>query len=178
MDLEARDEAYKRELQQTGTATLERKWGRFANRTDGPQPYRPATGNSGSGQRGKSDRVRANAVTPQPTAEQSRPQPEREHRKRGRKISKAKRDQLRAAGKCFQCEETGHDQRNCPKLHSMRRPAIHAGNIDIARLERLSNRKNEANLRVNAMAFDLEGVISEDTDAVRQAYELCAVEWG
>ena len=76
MDLEARDEAYKRELQQTGTATLERKWGRFANRTDGPQPYRPATGNSGSGQRGKSDRVRANAVMPQLTAEQSRPQPE------------------------------------------------------------------------------------------------------
>ena len=114
----------------------------------------------------------------QPTAEQSRPQPEREHRKRGRKISKAKRDQLRAAGKCFQCEETGHDQRNCPKLHAMRRPAIHAGNIDIARLERLSNRKNEADLRVNAMAFDLEGAISEDTDAVRQAYELRAVEWG
>ena len=133
-----------------GTAPTERKWGRFANRTDGPQPCRPATGNSGSGQKGKSDRVRANAVAPQPVAEQSRPWPEQEYRKRGRKINKAKRNQLRAAGKCFQYEETGHDQRNCPKLHSMRRPTINAGNVEIARLERLSNRRNEADIWVSA----------------------------
>ena len=28
------------------------------------------------------------------------------------------------------------------------------------------------------LAFDLEGATSEDTDAVRWAYELCAMEWG
>ena len=177
MDLEARDEAYKRELKLMGEKPSERKWGRFENRTSGPQPYRPADGVGEYGHKARSDRVRANAVTPQQPAEQSGTQ-NRERRMHGRKISRAKRDQLRAAGKCFQCEEVGHDQRNCPRLNSMKRPMMKAGNIEIARMERLSNVREPADIRVNSMLLDLEGEHDDATAAMRRAYELCAVEWG
>jgi len=87
----------------------------------------------------------------------------------GRRISRSKCDQLRAAGKCFQCEETGHDQRNCPKLHSMRRPAMGLGSVMFVGVT-----------GVVAGRDSLEGEPDspETTEPERRAYELCAREWG
>jgi hypothetical protein len=177
MDIEASEETYRREAKNNQPGPPERSWGRFANRTGGPQRWKPSGEGEGSESRPKSDRVRANAVSPQHSNEQGRPQ-ERGHQKRGRRISRAKRDQLRAAGKCFQCEEAGHDQRNCPKLHSMRRPEVNA--VELARRERLTKPKDAPNLRVSSVGLTMEGESIEDdaTDSMRRAYELCANEWG
>ena len=183
MDIEHSEETYRREMKSAGSDLPERKWGRFANRTDGPRPYRPTKEDSGPGSKGRKDKFRANSVTPQPSAGPFQARG-REQQGRGRKLSRAKRDQLRAAGKCFQCEETGHDQRNCPKLHTMRRPtdsAVRASNIDMARLERLSIARSDADVRMNSVLLEPEGVSSpedDDTEAVRRAYGLCAAAWG
>ena len=49
-------------------------------------------------------------------------------------------DTLRAEGKCFNCREAGHEQRNCPRLQSMKPPktAIKAGVIGFTSLEKLA----------------------------------------
>jgi len=155
MSIENSEEVLRREVKASGaTGPPDRKWGRFANRVDGPQPFRPATESGGSeSSKGRRERFRANSATPQPSADQSQRQG---HRRQGRKLSRAKRDELRAAGKCFQCEDTGHDQRNCPKPHPPPRPTtnpVHVDNVEIARLERLS----KADVRVGAMSLSLEG---------------------
>jgi hypothetical protein len=167
----------RRQTRTTSASPPERKWGRFASRTNGPQPYRPVKEESESGSRGKPDRVRVNAMTPQPHAEQSQPRGQ-ERRRHGRKISRAKREQLRAAGKRFQCEEKGHDQRNCPKLYSVRRPTVNVNNIDLVCLKRLSVSNNAADIRVGAMSFETEGATDDATWPMRRANELCALEWG
>jgi hypothetical protein len=174
--IERSEETYRREVKANQTGPPERSWGRFANRVDGPKPYRPTGEGSGSGNRNKPDSVRANAVTPQPSTSQPR---SFTNRRRGRQISRAKRDELRAAGKCFQCEEPGHDQRNCPKLHSMRRPEVHAARIEQARGERLSSTRGTPDVRVNLVVLGMEGEHTDDTTGpMRRAYGLCAMEWG
>jgi hypothetical protein len=180
IDIENSEEAHRREMRSskvTNASPPERKWGRFANRTNGTQPYRPDNGEGGSRPRERTGRVRVNAMTPQPQTERPRPQNEG-RRKQGRKLSRAKRDELRAAGKCFQCEETGHGQRDCPKLNSMRRPAVTVNNVDLARLERLSSARGFADIRVGSMAFGGEGAMQGATGPERRVYRLCATEWG
>jgi hypothetical protein len=159
-----------------------RTWGRFANRVDGPRPYRPSGDDSRTKRHGSDgmDRVRANAVTPQPRAESSR-QGERRSQgpRQGKKVSRARMDQLRSEGKCFQCEQPGHMQKDCPKLSSMRPPHLRTNNINIARLERLSNEKEKADLQVGRLSlFTSEGFEDDTTPAMRRAYELCASTWG
>ena len=88
-----------------------RTWGRFANRTSGPKPYRPPREADKQYKVEGKERVRANAVTPQPQAGPSRTEGGRpRHARKGKKISKERRDQLRAEGKCFQCEQPGHSK--------------------------------------------------------------------
>ena len=69
-------------------------WGRFANRTDGPKPYRPQNGEGSSGRNAGRDRVRANAVTPQPASGLSRTSDRGRNngnkRRFGRRVSRAK----------------------------------------------------------------------------------------
>ena len=159
-----------------------RGWGRFANRTDGPKPYRPSNGEGSSGRNTGRERVRANAVTPQPEGGPSKPNNRSRDngRKRfGRKVSRAKRDELRAEGKCFQCERVGHSQRDCPDLNTMRPTTLSAGNVNIARLERLSGARDRADLQVGSIVLDAgDGDDRETTAAMRRAYDLCAEAWG
>ena len=58
IDIEASEETYRREMNSTRVAPPERKWGRFANRTDRPRPYRPSDGENraGSGSKGGTER--------------------------------------------------------------------------------------------------------------------------
>ena len=124
--------------------------------------------NGSGGFHGKPDGVQANAIMPPLLAgERSQPR-ERERRIPGRRISRVKPDQLRAAGKCFQCEETGRDQRNCPKLHSIRRPAMGVGSIVFIGMAGMATGQD-----------GMEGTSNdpEATESERRAYELCAMEW-
>ena len=148
---------------------------------DGPQRWRPSEERGGSQSKTRQDGVRANAVSPQQRQQDRQSQPqERDRRRRGRRVSRAKRDELRAAGKCFQCEETGYDKRNCPKLHSMRRPAVNAARVEAARQERVSGARGTPEIRLNAMAPLPEADILRDdtTSSMQRAYELCTLEWG
>ena len=97
----------------------------------------------------------------------------------GCKIDHTKCDELRAAGKCSQCEETGHDQRNCPKLHSVRRPTVNVTNIELARRQRMAQVRNSQDVHVGIMS--VKGVIDyvdDAMDSMRQVYDLCSPEWG
>ncbi|KAF5313634.1 hypothetical protein D9611_010081 [Ephemerocybe angulata] len=54
------------------------------------------------------------------------------------KRSEKELEQLRAAGKCFICEESGHMARGCPKANTMtgaRRPGVQNFNIEVSREE-------------------------------------------
>ena len=182
IDIENSEEAYRRELRsEKQSGTPEQSWGQFANRVDGPQKWRPSEEGGGSQSKTRRDGVRANTVSPQQHHQDRQSQPqERDGRRRGRQVSRAKRDKLRAAGKCFQCEETGHDQRNCPKLHSMQRPAVNTARVEAARQERVSGTRGTPEIRLNAMAFSPGTDILRDdtTSAMQRAYELCTLEWG
>ena len=177
MDIEKRDEAYSREQRAGKPDPPKREWGRFANRKTGPQPYRPSE-EGGSSSR-KTDRVRANAATPQNSNGESHSKDPRQHR-RGRKIGREKRDELRAAGKCFHCEEHGHSQRDCPKLNTyVRRPTANAASIEDARKERLTRIKGSDEIHVGLLGIrSFTEEIDDVTDAERRAYDLCALEWG
>ena len=157
-----------------------RNWGRFANRVSGTKPYRPANEGNKPDRSDGQERVRANAVTPQPAAGPSRPSGQGEQQKRrGRKISRAKRDQLRADGKCFQCERTGHSQKDCPNLNTMRPPAITAGSVNIARLERFADARERADLQVGSVVLDTsDDCDPEATLMMWRARELCMEAWG
>ena len=60
----------------------------------------------------------------------------------------------------------------------MRWSTVSAGNIKIARLECLSNTKQETEIWVNTMTFDAEGTMNNITELFRRAFELCTIEWG
>ena len=159
-----------------------RSWGRFANRDDGPKPYRPSS-EGNTGRNTGRDRVRSNAVTPQPESGPSRTnnrdRGDNKTKRFGKRISRAKRDELRAEGKCFQCEKTGHSQRDCPDLNTLRPAALSAGNVNIARLERLSGAKDRADLQVGSVVLGSEDSAGRDTTAVmRRAHRLCTDAWG
>ena len=120
-----------------------------------------------------------NAVTPRQSNKDSRDR-DRGRWGQGRRISQAKRNELRAAGKCFQCEEAGHDQGNCPRLHSVRRPTANAVNIESARRERTRRVRNSPEIRLTAVAIGTEygREVDDATDDMQRAYDLCALEWG
>ena len=92
----AEDGIVEAELQKQRESPREgRTWGRFANRTTGPKPYRPPCEAEKQYKVEGKEHVRANAVTPQPQAGPSRTEGRRPgHARKGKKISKEKRDQL------------------------------------------------------------------------------------
>ena len=48
---------------------------------------------------------------------------------------------LTPSGRCFNCQETGHKQQNCPKLSLMKPPkqSIKAGAVQYMKLEKLAD---------------------------------------
>ncbi|KAF9789345.1 hypothetical protein BJ322DRAFT_1105211 [Thelephora terrestris] len=163
-----------------------RTWGRFPNRVSGPQPHRPARDDGGMDRNKGQEQVRANAITPQPRMDPNRtdggrhPDGGRNRRARkGRRVSREKRDQLRAEGKCFQCEQVGHSQRDCPELNMMRPPAIRANNVNIARLERLAKTRGKADLQMGHISMvGNDEVVDDLTPAMHKVYKWCAATWG
>ena len=106
----------------------------------GTKPYQPSNEEGSSNGNTGCERVRANAVTPQPDPGPSKPNQHGDKRKlRGWKLNHAKRDELRAEGKCLQCEKTGHSQKDCPDLNTMRPHGVVTANVNIACLECLAD---------------------------------------
>jgi hypothetical protein len=93
-------------------------------------------------------------------------------------------DNLRAEGKCFNCRETGHEQRNCPKLNSMRPPrqVIKAGAISFAKMEELADRKEKADIYIGNISIEETDPIAEKfreyEEIERKVHRWCENAWG
>ena len=87
-------------------------------------------------------------------------------------------------GKCFNCREAGHEQRNCPKLQSMKPPrmAIKAGAIRFALLEKLVETSEESNVWVRSMLIARNDLIMDKLAELEEikfkAHRLCKEAWG
>ena len=179
--IRAEDSLLEAELALRKESTKEgRTWGRFANRSNGPKPYQPTREDGRQAKGDGRERVRANAVTPQPRGGPSRADGRRaKHARKGKKVSREKRDQLRAEGKCFQCEQPGHSQRDCPELNTLRPPNVRVNNVEIARLERLAKVKDRADLQVGHISLETNDPSEDDaTPTMRKVYWQCANIWG
>jgi len=114
-----------------------REWTRFKNRNGGNRNFKPGTSEE-KPHTAKSEKVHANAMSPQ-NASEYKPKPGSNMKR----LPRSKLDELRAEGKCFNCRQPGHEQRNCPRLQSMKppRPAVQSGSISFARMEKLTAKK-------------------------------------
>ncbi|EPQ49956.1 hypothetical protein GLOTRDRAFT_134407 [Gloeophyllum trabeum ATCC 11539] len=75
-----------------------------------------------------------------------------------RRLSQTEMDELRSAGKCFNCREVGHNSRNCPDRHSARAPRLRSANIrassvNIGRLEQLT-KEQDTMLKLSACRLE------------------------
>ena len=105
-------------MEASGSRKPKREWTRFKNRSGGTAHYKPRevsqTGN-------KPNKIQANAVSPMNQGPlRDKPQQgyknNKQYTKDDKKLSRKQMDMLRAEGKCFNCREAGHKQRNCPRL--------------------------------------------------------------
>jgi hypothetical protein len=156
-----------------------RRWGRFKSRVNGPQPF-DKNMHEELGRQARQDNVRANAVSPG-NRSQKRPDAPAKGKKQ---IDKGKRDRLRGEGKCFNCEEKGHEIRNCPKLHSMKPPQMRTGSVRFDEMERLSQQRDQADAyvgRIQVLLSDEEGsdLSYEDNELLEgHVHSLCEDVWG
>ena len=116
------------------------------------------------------------------------PQNALENKPRGghspRKLSRAKLDELRAKGKCFNCRQIGHKQRNCPKLQSMKPPkqTVNTGSIRFAKMEKLVEQKEQANVYLRNITMTGSDPISDKLKEFKELkfkiHRLCKEAWG
>ena len=119
-----------------------RKWTRFKNQAGGNKNFKPG-GREDKPAQNKQENVRANAISPQNT-------PDRKGKgiPNHKKLSWNKMDELRAQGKCFNSQETGHKQRNCLKLNAMwpPKPAVRTGAVNLTKMDKLAAKKEKADV--------------------------------
>ncbi|KAJ3486050.1 hypothetical protein NLI96_g4519 [Meripilus lineatus] len=149
-----------------------RGWGRFKNRTNGPEniklaeqmnakpditpktanppkkPENSTKNNQENGQKGKSKDI---------------------PRERKNPLSREERDRLRAEGRCFNCKDVGHESRNCPKRKTAKAPTVHAGSVRFGKLEQLAKQARET-LNVSAIRIDPNKIFTdlEDSETERE----------
>ena len=156
-----------------------REFTRFKNRTGGNQNYKPGNKDERSSQN-KSEKVRANAVSPQNTPD-SRPKAGPSNQK---KLPRAKLDTLRAEGKCFNCYQQGHEQRNCPKLNSMKPPkqSIKSGSISLTKMDKLADQKEKSDFYFGQVSIKEEDPIADELkefeDVEFRVHRKCEEAWG
>ena len=171
-----------------GNRKPNREWTRFKTRNGGAKHYRPGNteperskpdNRSENRSDNRSDRIRANSVSPQ-NAPKDRHRPGPSHNK----LSRAKLDNLRAEGRCFNCHEQGHEQRNCPKLNSMKPPksTIKTGSIRFAHLDKLAERKDRADVYIGSMSIigsdPVLDRLNEFEELELRIHRLCEETWG
>jgi len=160
------------------SSKTKREWTRFKNRTGGTKNYKPGNKDD-KPQNTKSDKVRANAISPQNT-----PDYKSRSGSNQKRLPRAKLDELRAEGKCFNCRQPGHEQRNCPKLQSMRppRPGVGAGAVSFAKMEKLAAKKEKADVyvgNVRIMTADpIAELQKEYEDLELRVHQICEKAWG
>lgn len=126
----------------------------------------------------KTEKVRANAVSPQNVNEQKGKHVQQQ------KHSRAKLDTLRTEGRCFNCQEVGHEQRNCPKLNSMRppKPAIKAGAINLSKMDKLAEKVGKADIYVGHISMEgsdeITCELAELEEIEFRVHKLCEQAWG
>ena len=170
----------------SGSRKPKREWTWFKNRSGGTAHYKPReasrTGN-------KPDKIWANTVS-LTNQGSSRDKPQqgyknnKQYTKDDKKLSRKQMDTLRAEGKCFNCREAGHKQRNCPRLQSMKPPkmAIKVGVIGFASLEKLAEMSEESDVWVGSMSIVRKDLIVEELAELEEiefgAHRLCKEAWG
>ena len=174
-----------------GPSKPKREWTRFKSRNGGTQHFRPR---EASQEPVRQEKLRANSVSPQSShKDKPRPGPSRSnyhnnnntpHHNYPNKQTRSKLDTLRAEGRCFHCQEQGHEQRNCPKLSSMKPPrhAIKAGSIRFAQLDRLAEQKERADAYVGSMSV-IDGdpfleELREHEGLELRVHQMCEDAWG
>ena len=179
-----RDEIAKEDQNRRADAKRQpkREWTRFKNRTGGNKNFKPGDKEEKSPP-GCSEKVRANMVSPQTTHEQklkAAPLPPHQQKK----LPRSKLDALRAEGRCFNCREVGHEQRNCPKLSSMRppKPAIKSGSISLSKLEKLAERKEKADIFIGHISITGSDPIADELREFEElelkVHRMCEAAWG
>jgi len=159
-----------------GTYKPKREWTRFKSRNGEAKHFKP--GNPGP-EKPRTERVRANAMSPQ-NAPRERPKPAPIHHK----LSRNKMDTLRAEGKCFNCQEKGHEQRNCPRLNMMKPPksAVKAGSIRFAYMDKLAEMKDRADTYVGSMSIieadPIMDKLREYEELELRVHQMCESAWG
>ena len=154
-----------------------REWTRFKNRNGGNVHFKP-NDKEEKPAHNKTEKVRANAVSPQNANEQ------KVKNFKQRKLSRAKMDSLRAEGKCFNCHETGHEQRNCPKLNKMKppQPFIRTGAINLAKMDHLAEQKEKAEIYCGRISVGSPDPIAEELkeleDIEFRVHQMCEKAWG
>ena len=112
----------------------------------------------------RQENVRANVISP---GNKSQKRSEASGNNKGKKpMDKTKRDRLRAEGRCFNCEEPGHEFRNCPKLHLMRPPQIKSSSVQITQMEKLAHQKKRADTYVGKI-----DILSGDQENIQSIYD-------
>ncbi|KAJ3480573.1 hypothetical protein NLI96_g8248 [Meripilus lineatus] len=152
-----------------------RTWGRFQSRTTGPEPIKPAEQHH-NGQKGNNP-SKSSTETKEKT-HQNRPKEQKPPRPN--KLSKEERDRLRAEGKCFNCKETGHESRNCPKRKTAKAPTIQAGSIRFNNIEKLAKKARDTEVGVASAQFDPEHLETDmedpDDDASLEIHDVNYIE--
>ncbi|PIL34763.1 transcription factor [Ganoderma sinense ZZ0214-1] len=139
-----------------------RTWGRFANRTTGPEPYQPNREQRDkrgqrseqrdrreqrSEQRDSRDQGNRNGQGRQPSGSGQHRRGDHKKGAQSEKLTKEQRDKLRAEGRCFTCGEKGHESRNCTTRKTARAPnvGVNASSVRFANIERLAENARQAN---------------------------------
>jgi len=117
-------------------------------------------------------------VSPQNTSEQ------KGKNVKHKKLSRAKLDSLRAEGKCFNCQQTGHKQRNCLRLNSMRppKPFIKAGAINLSKMDRMAKQSERADVYFGHISMTETDLITEELRELEEleyrVHRMCEEAWG
>lgn len=165
-----------------------REWGRFKNNNN--RNYNSRTGGSSNGRyvdreeksiSNRSDRIRANAVSPpNDKTQRQRPEIQRQNKKH---TPNPKMDVLRAEGRCFNCHEIGHEKRNCHKLNSMKppKPKIATSSMRVSKLDRIANREGSDvySARISIEITDpIEQELKEFDELEFRVHKMCEEAWG
>ncbi|KAJ3474054.1 hypothetical protein NLI96_g12674 [Meripilus lineatus] len=151
-----------------------RGWGRFKNRTNGPENVKQAEQTTAK-----------HETTPKPTNSAKKPenspkgnQENSQNRKgkdspRERKnpLSREERDRLRAEGRCFNCRDVGHESRNCPKRKTAKAPTVHAGSVRFDRLEKLAKQARDT-LKVSVIRINPDEMLTDLEDSEKEEEHL------
>ncbi|KAJ3474431.1 hypothetical protein NLI96_g12462 [Meripilus lineatus] len=140
-----------------------RGWGRFKNRTNGPENVKQAEQTTAKHETTLKPANSAKKPENSPKGNQENSQNKKgkdSPRERKNPLSREERDRLRAEGRCFNCRDVGHESRNCPKRKTAKAPTVHAGSVRFDKLEQLAKQARQT-LNVSAVRIDPDMIITD-----------------